>query len=57
MAQILHWRIRQDLRNHLFYIDLVGGADYLTLPIAHIDRAGAEQQMRLLRSASGIGER
>jgi len=57
MAQILHWRIRQDIRNHLFYIDLVGGADYLTLPIAHIDRAGADQQMRLLRAASGVGDK
>lgn len=57
MAQQLHWRIRQDTRNHLFYIDLVGGADYLTLPIAHIDRAGADQQMLLLRSASGVGNK
>jgi hypothetical protein len=57
MSQLLHWRIRQDLRNHLFYIDLVGGADYLTLPIAHIDRAGADQQMRLLRAASGVGDK
>ena len=57
MSQILHWRIRQDLRNHLYYLDLVGGADYLTLPVAQIDLAGAEQQMRLLRAASGVGER
>jgi len=57
MSQVVHWRIRQDLRNRLFYIDLVGGADYQTLPHPHIDRAGAEQQMRLLRAASGVSER
>jgi hypothetical protein len=57
MAQQLHWRIRQDTRNHLFYIDLVGGADYLTLPIVHIDKAGAEQQLIGLRAWSGVGDK